>query len=185
MEPVLDKVKDFAERAHGDQVRKFEPAPYIVHPVRVMETIRQYSGDLSVLSAALLHDVLEDTDTDENQIRDFLHTVMSPEVAVFTTQLVVELTDVYTKQNYPAWNRKKRKTKEAIRLSQISPEAQTIKYADILDNTVTMLDVDAEFRKKFLQECRALLDVMQKGHSILRKNALEVVSKGLGTFAER
>ena len=48
----------------------------------------------------------------------------------------VQSTDIYTKQNYPGWNRRKRKQKEAERLAVAHPDAQTVKYADIIDNNI-------------------------------------------------
>ena len=59
----LEKIRHFADQAHGGQLRKYTPERYIVHPVRVMETLKKYTDDLTVLAAALLHDVLEDTTT--------------------------------------------------------------------------------------------------------------------------
>ena len=35
MEDILLKVKDFADRAHGEQMRKYTPERYIVHPERL------------------------------------------------------------------------------------------------------------------------------------------------------
>ena len=176
MDRLLEKVKDFAATAHGDQQRKFEPGPYIIHPVRVMEIVREYTNDVSLLSAALLHDVLEDTEIELSDIHEFLHTIMSNAVATITADYVHQLTDIYTKNNYPAWNRKKRKEKEAERLARISPEAQTIKYADILDNVKSMQEAETSFKKKFLSECSKYLEVMKKGHPILRKKTIETVS---------
>ena len=182
MDKVLEQIRDFADQAHGDQERKFETGPYIIHPVRVMEMVKNYSNDISLLAAALLHDVLEDTSTDIEEITEFLNTVMSPAVANITTKYVHELTDIYTKDNYPAWNRKKRKGKEAERLSKISPEAQTIKYADILDNAESMQNAEESFRKKFLIECSNYLEAMKKGHPDLRKKAIETVTSRLSAL---
>jgi (p)ppGpp synthase/HD superfamily hydrolase len=60
-EKILQEIIQFADLAHGKQVRRYTSERYIVHPVRVMETCRQYTNDISVLAAAILHDVLEDT----------------------------------------------------------------------------------------------------------------------------
>ena len=76
MKETLRKVAEFADRAHGDQMRKYTPARYIVHPLRVMETVREYSQDEAVLAAAILHDVLEDTSTKKKEMREFLYTEM-------------------------------------------------------------------------------------------------------------
>src|SRR5690348_5206587 len=131
MDPVLEPIKDFAAKAHGEQRRKFADEPYIAHPIRVMEMCRQYTHDTAILAAALLHDVLEDTPVNKQQIKDFLLTVMDAGKAQRTVQLIDELTDRYTKANYPHWNRRKRKAKESERLTNTSGESQTIKYADI------------------------------------------------------
>src|SRR5688500_3177393 len=109
MNVVLQKIRDYADNAHGEQTRKYTPERYIVHPVRVMETVRQYDPRLPMLAAALLHDVLEDTPVTEDELHDFLKTVMSDTDAAETLHLVVEMTDVYVKSAYPRLNRRERK----------------------------------------------------------------------------
>src|SRR3954469_12742414 len=134
IETILDEVKDFADKAHGNQMRKYTPDRYIVHPVRVMKTCKEYTNDITILAAALLHDVLEDTPVTKVELERFLMKLMSGDEAKRTVQLVEELTDIYIKENYPQWNRKKRMIKETERLGKTSSAAQTIKYADIIDN---------------------------------------------------
>ena len=58
---ILKQVHDYAEKAHGNQMRKYADERYIVHPERVMKICQEYSDKLPIMSAALLHDVLEDT----------------------------------------------------------------------------------------------------------------------------
>src|SRR5689334_19824158 len=113
---ILQKILIFTDTAHDKQMRRYTPDRYIVHPVRVMGTCKNYTNDITVLAAALMHDVLEDTPVTKEQIKAFLLTLMSEEEAIKTVQLVEELTDVYIKEKYPKWNRKKRKRKEAERL---------------------------------------------------------------------
>jgi len=176
MELVLEKIKTFAAKAHEGQQRKYTPDPYIVHPVRVMEMCRLYNPELSVLAAALLHDVLEDTAVEEEALQQFLKTVMEEPDATRTIALVAELTDIYTKAHYPKWNRKKRKLKEADRIEKTSGESQTIKYADIIDNCQEIVDHDPEFANRFLRECRDLLKRMPKGHPDLYQKAISTVN---------
>jgi (p)ppGpp synthase/HD superfamily hydrolase len=176
---ILQKVRDFADRAHGEQLRKYTPDRYIVHPVRVMETCNRYDNRLPILCAALLHDVLEDTAVDGDQLLAFLRTVMSEAEADETLMLVEELTDVYVKSNYPQWNRRTRKDKELERFVQTSPDAQTIKYADILDNSKEIGGHDTDFAPRYLRECRAILEKADRGNAALRQEALSVVSSGL------
>lgn len=68
MDRILEQIRDFADRAHGDQLRKYTPERYIVHPVRVMEQVQRITNDTTMLAAALLHDVLEDTATTADDI---------------------------------------------------------------------------------------------------------------------
>jgi (p)ppGpp synthase/HD superfamily hydrolase len=171
MEKIIEQVRHFAIEAHGDQRRKFADEPYIAHLERVMSLCHNYTTELPILCAALLHDVLEDTPTTAEQIRIFLEPLLSRTDAEKVLELVQELTDVYTHTRYPGWNRRKRKSREAGRLSAVSAEAQTIKYADIIDNSQDILNAEPEFARKFLYECRHLLTVMTRGHRELREQA--------------
>jgi (p)ppGpp synthase/HD superfamily hydrolase len=177
MEFPLEKIKQFAAAAHGPQMRKYTPQPYIVHPIRVMELCKKYNGTLPVLAAALLHDVLEDTTTTKEDMFEFLTTVMNEQQAKYTLQLVVDLTDVFIKKDYPQWNRRKRKQKEADRIEKTTPDSQTIKYADIIDNCTEIVKYDPEFGPKFLHECRMILKRIPKGHPELYKLAVKTVEK--------
>ena len=71
--------------------------------------------------------------------------------------LVVELTDVYTKENFPDYNRKERKSLEALRLAYVSDEAKKIKLVDIEHNSESILKHDPKFSKVFLEEKKHLL----------------------------
>jgi (p)ppGpp synthase/HD superfamily hydrolase len=179
MEAVLKKIRDFADNAHGDQLRKYTPDRYIVHPERVMETCRNYDTRLSVLAAALLHDVLEDTEINRNTMFGFLLTVMKESEAEKTISLVEQLTDVYVKKAYPHLNREQRKRKELDRIIRTSRAAQTIKYADILDNTKEITEQDPGFAPRFLRECLEILEKANKGNKNLRNLALDTVQFGL------
>jgi (p)ppGpp synthase/HD superfamily hydrolase len=179
MNQVLEKIKDFADQAHDGQQRKYTPERYIVHPVRVMEICRDYSQSLPVLAAALLHDVLEDTEVSKADLQKFLIVVMPHDQAEETVKLVQELTDVYVKDNYPQWNRKKRKLMEAERTAKTSSLSQTIKYADIIDNCSEIVEHDPGFGGRFLAECRDLLKRADKGNQRLYKRAVKTVNEGL------
>jgi GTP diphosphokinase / guanosine-3',5'-bis(diphosphate) 3'-diphosphatase len=69
---MLNKAMEFANKSHASQTRN-NGIPYIVHPVAVMGMVRQWGiEDEEVLSAALLHDVIEDTGvTKEQLLSDF------------------------------------------------------------------------------------------------------------------
>ena len=59
---IIQKAYEYAKAKHGDQLRK-SGEPYIIHPVQVAYTLATLGMDDNTICAALLHDVLEDTDT--------------------------------------------------------------------------------------------------------------------------
>ena len=180
MSTILENIRQFADDAHGEQIRKYTPERYIVHPLRVMETCRRITDDVCILSAALLHDVLEDTTVDKDEMESYLKTLMLPEQAMRTLQLVIDLTDVYVKEDYPDLNRRSRKSNELLRLEQTSAESQTIKYADIINNTKEIILNDPGFAQIFLFECRANLKKLNKGNPELYQEALQTVNRSIG-----
>lgn len=185
VETDLQKIADFADRAHGDQMRKYAPERYVVHPIRVMETCQKFTADLPVLAAALLHDVLEDTTTAPEDIYEFLLTVMTPSEANITLALVIELTDVYVKNRYPKLTRRHRKQKELERLQLITPAAQTIKYADVLDNSREIALEDPDFAEVYLHENRALLRKLKEGNQALYILAVQAVEEGIALVTKK
>lgn len=173
---IIDKIIEFTDHAHGDQTRKYNTDRYIVHPIRVMKLCADYTDKLPVLSAAILHDVIEDTPLTGDDISSFLSHYMDDEDQNETVKLVVELTDVYLKKNFPKMNRFTRKQLETKRLKEISADAQTIKYADIIDNAKEISQNDPSFAKRFLAECYDILIAMEKGNSELRQKAIDLVT---------
>jgi guanosine-3',5'-bis(diphosphate) 3'-pyrophosphohydrolase len=69
MSIVLKAISFAAERHHG-QMRKNKRTPYFAHPVRVMLNVLREFGesDPETLAAAVLHDTIEDTTTDYDDI---------------------------------------------------------------------------------------------------------------------
>ena len=163
MSLVLDAV-NFAILAHGAQVRKYNGEPYVTHLIAVAKTVSNVSDDPMLVAAAILHDVLEDTRVTEKQLREKF-----PERVV---NLVVEVTDVSKPHD---GNRRIRKAMDRDHLAKASPCAQTIKYADILDNTSNILQNDPKFAELYIQEKRELLRVMTKGDVVLRDKAIKQI----------
>ena len=160
----LKKVLQFATDAHQGQKRKYSDEDYISHPIEVAKMVHyRSSGSVTMTAAALLHDVLEDTKVTHSELRMFLHTVFSVEVAEKVLSLVVELTDVYTHKDFPNYNRKERKRLEALRLFYVSDQAKEIKLADIEHNSESIEKHDPKFAKVFLEEKRQLLEYLCSG----------------------
>ena len=69
-EEKLTKAIIFATIKHANQKRK-DGTPYIYHPLAVAELLKKYGYDVDYQIAAVLHDVLEDTDTTEDEVKEF------------------------------------------------------------------------------------------------------------------
>ena len=69
-EEKLAKAIAFAAEKHANQKRK-DGTPYIFHPMAVAELLKRYGYDIDYQVAGILHDVLEDTDATDEEVRAF------------------------------------------------------------------------------------------------------------------
>ncbi len=162
---LIDFACAYAEKAHGEQKRKYTGEQYINHPVAVAKIVASVTDDCNMICAALLHDVIEDTDT----------TWLDLNVAGFgftIANLVDELTDISTPED---GNRATRKAIDKEHLASASRDAQTIKLADLINNSESILKYDPKFAKVYIKEKRALLKVLIRGDYTLLKRALKIV----------
>lgn len=164
--PVIVRAQTLAFDAHKGQVRKYTGEPYIVHPIEVAEIVAGVPHTDSMLAAALLHDVVEDTDV---TLAD-LNSMFNKEVV----DLVEQLTDVSKPED---GNRKVRKEKDRQHTAQASADAKTIKLADLISNTRSIVKHDPGFAKVYMSEKRALLDVLVEGDSSLWATAKRAVDR--------
>ena len=66
---LIQKAYNYALKYHGEQMRK-SGEPYIIHPVNVAYTIAELGLDEQTICAALLHDVVEDTDATNEDLKN-------------------------------------------------------------------------------------------------------------------
>jgi len=169
MSSLVYKAQIYASAAHGavGQVRKYTGEPYIVHPAEVVQILQAAGMDLpQALAAAWLHDVLEDTQV---QPQDLL-TVFGPVVL----RLVEQLTDS------EEGNRATRKRLSCERLAGANPYAKSVKLADLISNTRSIVDRDPEFARVYLKEKAALLEVLRDcSHPALWTQANELLEESL------
>lgn len=65
------KARKFAIKAHKGQVRKSDKdKPMIIHPINVANILKEYDFDQNVISAGYLHDVVEDTKYEIENIKE-------------------------------------------------------------------------------------------------------------------
>ena len=165
MTPLPTQALIYAIRAHDSiqQRRKYTDEPYVVHPIRVATIVAGQTENADILSAALLHDVLEDVAPKEPHYGPDSIRITFGETVL---RLVHELTDVFTSEAFPQVNRKDRKLREANRLAGISPEAQLVKLADMIDNAGTIVTEAPNFARTYLAEKERV-----HGHSAHPRNA--------------
>jgi guanosine-3',5'-bis(diphosphate) 3'-pyrophosphohydrolase len=129
----------FAARAHRDQRRKGTGEPYVNHLIEVAALLASVAGieDVRVLSAAVLHDVIEDTEVTAAEIED----AFGPRVR----QLVEALTD---DRLLPKAERKRLQV-EHMRAAEA--EVRLIKLADHCSNVASLpADWPPERKREYL-----------------------------------
>lgn len=163
----LNFARTFAIAAHSavGQVRKYTGEPYWTHPCAVAKLVMQVSDISEVaIAAAYLHDVVEDTKVTIE--------VIDQQFGPYVAQLVAEVTDVSKPED---GNRAVRKAVDREHLAKASPEAQSIKLADIIDNTKSIVAHDPKFAEVYLAEKRLLMPFLLKGDAGLFDRAMDLI----------
>ncbi len=120
--PLWTEAASFAAQLHQGQFRNDGRTPYVSHPVRVALVVATTFGctDEAVLAAALLHDVLEDTTADHDDLLERFG------------ERVAGLVSTLSKDDRLV--ERQREAEYDRRLSDGPWEARLIKLADVLDN---------------------------------------------------
>lgn len=158
----------FAGRAHQGQRRKYRGEPYITHPMAVAGIIMRLVPDhtLEMLQAALLHDVVEDTPVTIEQIK--------AEFGLTVARYVTYLTDVSVPED---GNRKVRKRMDAEWNGRGPAEAQTIKVADLIHNSLDIKEQDPKFWKLYKEEKLFTLRQLHKADPDLKALARKLIEE--------
>ncbi len=165
-----ERARRYAAKAHAacDQRRKYTLEPYIVHPAAVVELVRSVCSVEEMLAAAWLHDTVEDTGTTLIDIQEHF----GPDVATLVAMV--------TNPELPSGtNRMNRKRAHFLHTASASSDAQTIKLADIIDNTREILRYDPHFARVYLIEKRIQLAGLQRGNESLRAQAENIIEQGI------
>jgi (p)ppGpp synthase/HD superfamily hydrolase len=164
-----------ASAAHRKQKRKYTNEPYIEHPMRVFLILGE-AGEESVpiMLASILHDVLEDTDITEQEMRD----LVGDEV----TDLVLEVTDTSKPED---GNRAERKAIDRDHLAKSTYGGATIKLADLIDNSRDIVEGDHQFAQVYLEEKAELLPVLSHGNPVLFAKAKQQLADCLAELTLR
>ena len=163
--PALLDAIAFAARAHAGQLRKDGRTPYVSHVLRVCLIARHLFGveDPRVLTAAVLHDTIEDTTTDFDDIEE----QFGLDVARWVSALSKE-------------KRLREEEREATYckiLSESPWQVRVCKLADIYDNLTDSRSQPAAKQKHVLARARKYLDALQVNLPPEAKNAFTIVSE--------
>lgn len=167
---MVTKATEFATKAHEGQFRKGTDRPYIVHPLEVGEIVAKMTTDAEVISAAILHDTIEDCGITFDKIKE----VFSERVA----KLVVQESEDKSKN----WMERKSATIEHVK--NASYEVQMIALADKLSN---IRDIDRDYPEcgeelwnRFRMKDKNVIGWYYKGI----RDALDPVFSGQEVFKE-
>jgi GTP pyrophosphokinase len=142
-EALLNRAYVYSMRAHGAQKRA-SGAPYFSHPLEVAAILTDLKLDDATIATALLHDVIEDTDTTRAEIDQ----LFGPEIGALVDGLTkIKRLDLVSKQAEQAENFRKL-------LIAISSDIRVllVKLADRLHNMRTLEHMKPESRKRNSEE---------------------------------
>lgn len=165
---IVEKARVFARAAHAavGQRRKYTGEEYIYHPMEVATIVQGAGGDVNMIAAAILHDVIEDTEVTEEIVRE--------EFGDDIADLVMWLTDVSKPED---GNRAARKKIDREHSAAAPARAQTIKCFDLWSNTRSIVEHDKDFARVYLVEKRALLAVLTQAWPEALAAAYSVLEK--------
>ena len=170
---IVLEAASFAARAHKEQLRKDGETPYASHVFRVCLVVRHLFGfdDARMLATALLHDTIEDTTTDFDDITE----VFGPEIADWVACLTKDkrLPDEERERDYME------------RLCAASWEVQVCKLADVYDNLMDARSLPASRRAHSLARAEQYVDALQAKESPQTRAPLRVVQELLAELREK
>lgn len=153
---VLRKVFDFAKESHQGQYRKRNNIAYITHPIHVSLLVAQFNN-IDLIIAALLHDVVEDTEVNLDDLKSLFNLV------------VVDLVEILTKpdllENESKHTRAKRmfdKLRNASKDENLIKNALIIKLADRFTNLQTIEALNPKRIEEYLIETEKYLLTIAK-----------------------
>ena len=169
---LILKAAHFAAKKHRDQRRKDKHAsPYIIHPISVALAIAQIGrvDDPEILAAALLHDTLEDTKTEPEDLE-----------AEFGKKVCEYVLDVSDDKTLPKDERKRRQIEHA---KQISKGAALIKLGDKISNVTDVInnppeDWDINRRKEYLDWAEKVIENCPKVNDRMENKFQEIIKQG-------
>lgn len=138
---LITSAYEFAKKLHGKQTRK-DGSLYLNHPVEVALILAKLGFNEDVVSAALLHDVVEDCDCDlDTIIKEFNKDVaemVDCVSAIDKEKYIFDKDDLYEMQEFEKASIEEQSFKKLIAIGKKNPSGFCIKFADRLHNLRTI-----------------------------------------------
>ena len=169
---TLLEAASFSARAHRNQVRKDGQTPYAAHPFRVCLIVRHVFGidDPDFLTAALLHDTIEDTTTDFDDLEEKFGARVAGLVAALSKD--TRLPD------------EERETAYMATLTAADPAVKVAKLADIFDNLTDSRHLAPRARERTAERSRHYLAALATSLPEVARRPMELVQQLLAEFAD-
>lgn len=129
---ILVRAIEYAGHVHRNQKRKLSDNPFIVHPLHVALVVSKYTNDINIIAAAILHDTIEDSESDERVTRDDIAQTFNEQIADIVDAVTIRGVDTMES-----------KALSRAHILASSWESQLVKTADIISNmssNITRLD---------------------------------------------
>jgi GTP pyrophosphokinase len=140
---LLRRAYFFSAKEHRDQVRK-SGEPYLIHPISVAQILAEMRLDVVTISTGFLHDVVEDTLTTLDNIREYF----GPEVA----HLVDGVTKISNLGKVSREEAQAENLRKMVLAMVDDIRVVLVKLADRLHNMRTLQHLSPEKRKRIAQE---------------------------------
>ena len=173
-----ENLAEWIRSKHDCQLIKCTNEPYFEH----LKFVAEMAAPAALLGyeVGLAHDLLEKTITTCSEFYESLIDFgYSNEEAKLIVKQVIELTDVFTKAAYPELKKSVRKNRESSRLTLISRDSQTVKYADLIYNIKWMLLYKPKLTEKYLKRKFRLLKLMNNGDPDIHQQAILLIKENL------
>ena len=161
----LLKAISFAARSHRHQLRKDKETPYVSHVFRVCLILRDVFGiaDRRAMTAAVLHDTIEDTNVDFDDLAD----EFDKEIAQWVSLLSKD-----KRRDEDA-----REAEYCERLRQAPWQVQACKLADMFDNLMDLANLAPDRRGNTVRRVQKYFDVLEKSSAKEITHALQIVQE--------
>lgn len=123
---LFDRATRFAVEAHAGTERRGKGFPYIIHPMEAAAIVATITPDPEILAAAILHDVVEDTDCTVDELRREFGDRIAELVASESEDPMADLSEE------ASWHARKQAAID--RLAQAPHDAKIVAMGDKLSN---------------------------------------------------